>query len=81
MEYKEVIKVQGILNLIYGMFDGQFCFILPRFMLHESFALQILECAKIFSAHNVLSYWMDEYRVNKDDSRDNSLNALRSLAL
>ena len=45
------------------------------------FALQSLECAKIFAAHNVLSYWMDEYRVNKDDGRDYSLNALRSLAL
>ena len=58
MEYTEVIKVQGILNQIYGMFDGKFCYHASCFM--NPFALQSLECAKIFAAHNVLSYWMDE---------------------
>ena len=77
----EYIKVQGILNQIYGMFNGQFCLYHHASCFMNPFALQSLECAKIFAAHNALSYWMDEYRVNKDDSRDYSLNALRSLAL
>ena len=64
-----------------GCLMGNFVWYYHASCFMNPFALQSLECAKIFAAHNVLSYWMDEYHVNKDDSRDDSLNALRSLAL